>query len=88
MILLNALAVYLWRHPGHQPLAGFDAQPRSLNVPAVQNRDCFTVADLSLNPIVGGVIGNLDDLSSVVVRLVLARTRVLDSKLLVLLQPT
>src|SRR3954468_9073088 len=52
----NLVAVFPGRHPGHEPLARIDAQPRALNVLVVHHK--FAAA---LDPIAACVIGNSYD---------------------------
>ena len=74
------VAVLLRREPGCRPLAGIDTQPRSLDVLVID--DPLAVAGRDV--VAARVVRNFDDFTEELVRLLLARERVLVAKVVVL----
>src|SRR6266481_5408993 len=72
-IVLDAIAVLLRRESGCRPLAGIDTQPRTLDVLVID--DPLAVAGRDV--VAARVVRNFDDFPEELVRLLLARARVL-----------
>ena len=83
VVMLDAITVLLRRELRSGPLAGIDTQPRTLDVLVID--DPLAVAGRDV--VAARVIRNFDDFPEDLVRLLLARARVLVAKVVVPTRP-